>query len=57
MTKILLKIRASFDIMPCDLVYEFKCSEEATASVFMLWKSYISYWRLKIEICILLSPH
>jgi len=36
MTKILLKIRASLDIMPCDLVYEIKCLEEVTASIFLL---------------------
>jgi hypothetical protein len=45
MTKILLKIRAPLDIMPCDLVYEIKGSDEATAPIFLLWECYISYWR------------
>jgi len=45
MTKIQLKIRAPLDVMPCDLVYEIKSSDEATVSIFLLWKSYISYWR------------
>jgi len=51
MTKILLKIRASLDIMPCHVVYEIKCSEEANC----LHISVVRMLHLLLKICMLES--